>query len=204
MLGADTVILNIIAKGASAHHAHTPIQDWLPRCIDSLLDIISPLEARQASPLLYIHAACYSIHHVWATQPEYTSFHLRRVLLQPVIHSAKVPSTPSEHIDFSVAQGLRRNITILLAMTQQTPYDPEYLDSLVRPVLVPLFTLMRRYEFRDPNFSHQSREIIGSWVKDVDKEIVVNVIKGIIDAGGKFGEENVASAIAIPDEDSEL
>jgi hypothetical protein len=201
MEGADTVKLDIIAKAACAHPARTPIQEWLPQCIDSLLQIISP-SSHQATPLIYVHTACYAIHHVWSIQREHTSAYLDRVISRPIAQSADILGDENPSNDLSPS--LRRSVATLFAIIQQTPYDPDYLDSLVHPILRSLLTLMGRYQVSHPVFSHQIRHIVGSWVEDADKEQVINAIGSITGAGPEVGEDDLASIIALPDESSEL
>jgi hypothetical protein len=200
MEGADTVKLDIIAKAACAHPARTPIQEWLPQCIDSLLQIISP-SGDQATPLLYVHTACYAIHHVWSIQREQTSAYLDRVILHPIAQSADILG--DESLSHDLSPPLRRSVATLFAITQQTPYNPDYLGSLVRPILRSLLTLMGRYQVSHPVFSHQIRHVVGIWVED-DKEKVISAIGTMTAAGPEVGEDDLASTIALPDESSEL
>jgi hypothetical protein len=201
MKGADTVKLDIIAKAACAHPARTPIQEWLPQCIDSLLQIISP-SGDQATPLLYVHTACYAIHHVWSIQREQTSAYLDRVILHPIAQSADILGDESRSHD--LPPPLRRSVATLFAITQQTLYDPDYLDSLVRPILRSLLVLIGRHKASHLVFTHQIRHIVGSWVEDAAKEKVENVIGTITGAGPEVGEDDIASTIDLPDESSEL
>lgn len=182
--------MHIIATGAIAHPSTAPIQEWLPRSIHNLLDIISPLNERK-SPLLYIHSACYCIHHAWSTHQGPTSAYLDGVILQPVIQAASNPlNDPSPT--------LRRLTAILQAITTQSPYAPDYLDSLIRPILGPLFTLMQGYQVSHPSFGYQIKEIINAWAAQADRKVVQEVMGGMLDSGA-VRMEDVASTISLPD-----
>jgi hypothetical protein len=96
---------------------------------------------------------------------------------------------------------LRRVITILQAITTQSPYAPDYLESLLIPILASLFILIQGYQPSHPSFSYQIREIVAAWVAQADREKVKEVMEGLLDTDSRVRLEDVASVISLPDEE---
>jgi hypothetical protein len=96
---------------------------------------------------------------------------------------------------------LRRVITILQAITTQSPYAPDYLESLVIPILAPLFILIQGYQLSHPSFSYQIREIVAAWVAQADREKVKEVMEGLLNTDSRVRLEDIASVISLPDEE---
>lgn len=176
-----------------------PLQSFLGKIVPQLIKILAPgTEVSSNRPPAYTNAASFCISNLIARHTTITM-----TLLSPLIHSPFKPeagSLPSafgqQGSDVSHAavvrhpQQIGEALSILLPLLTSTPPSSIVIDQTVTLILPQLFALavhLQTDRTADPLTRQEIQDILRTWARLADREVVVKGIWDILNSGRGWG-----------------
>lgn len=180
-------------------------QEYFSAIIPRLLSILSPQTPNQSlhppasapsqtAPESYRRGAAFALSRMLRSQPSVT-----RPILLPILHGPFIRSVLSPETDFVPAEPSPKPFTadsslgLLTAILTHTDPSPPLLNTLLTPILPPLFSLVLYLDahpgviLADPNTKEIVRGLLKTWARVIDNDHAVKALWATIQGAQGWG-----------------